>query len=96
MAFECSQCGACCRHVDTLDGFPEPFDATGRCAHLGDDNACRIYDTRPLICRVDESFSSVESIFGTREAWYAANARACEELREYEKRDGKVHLAVVD
>jgi|10_taG_2_1085330.scaffolds.fasta_scaffold02032_2 hypothetical protein len=45
--FPCNQCGACCRAAN-------PFTGRGRCPELGEDNLCKIYETRPDICRVEK------------------------------------------
>lgn len=34
--------------------FPYEFDEKGRCENLNDDLTCKIYEKRPLICRVNE------------------------------------------
>ena len=51
--FPCTQCGACCRVLDTID-CDLPYDETGRCDYLVDTaqpdgrlvSLCSIYDTR--------------------------------------------------
>jgi len=61
---KCVGCGLCCKvfnfahdpkapkHIDEFLGeltiVPIGY---GRCNHLGDDNRCKIYDTRPKMCR---------------------------------------------
>jgi uncharacterized protein len=44
----CTQCGACCVAPDIF-ALDKPLGR--RCAHLGDDHLCQIYETRPLVCR---------------------------------------------
>ena len=48
--FLCSSCGACCRNVEHL-----PLPSTnGICDNLDQKtNQCKIYDSRPKICRVE-------------------------------------------
>jgi Fe-S-cluster containining protein len=48
MAVECTRCGACCVAPD-IAALDKPLGA--RCAHLGLDLLCRVYDDRPLVCR---------------------------------------------
>lgn len=48
--FQCSSCGACCRRAGQMGLMPQRED--GACIHLSDDNKCKIYETRPDICRV--------------------------------------------
>jgi len=45
---ECLRCGACCVGPD-IAALDKPLGV--RCPHLSDENACRIYDERPRICR---------------------------------------------
>ena len=51
-AYPCTRCGACCRRVDLIPGFPEPARPDGSCSRLLPDNSCAIYETRPAICRL--------------------------------------------
>ena len=58
--FPCSGCGCCCKRVGLIPiipGFDFPYksDSTGKCEMLDDNNKCTIYETRPLICRIDSS-----------------------------------------
>lgn len=54
MTLPCNACGgSCCfghRGVLLDDGTILPF-VDGRCPHLGSDNRCTIYETRPRGCR---------------------------------------------
>lgn len=50
--FLCSSCGACCRRAGQLGLMPQRDD--GACIHLDTDNRCKIYETRPDICRVNK------------------------------------------
>ena len=45
---ECTRCGACCVAPD-IAALDKPLGV--RCPHLGDDNLCRTYESRPDICR---------------------------------------------
>lgn len=51
MEFQCSKCGACCHRAGKLGLMPQRED--GACVNLSEDNTCKIYKTRPEICRVD-------------------------------------------
>jgi Fe-S-cluster containining protein len=78
-AFQCSGCGACCRKVKVLH--PDwPTRPDGACIHLTQDNRCAIYETRPLICRVDEARPKNLSV----EHWHRMNAEACRMLQSEE------------
>ncbi|WP_086237790.1 YkgJ family cysteine cluster protein [Campylobacter porcelli] len=41
-------------------------------------NKCKIYDNRPLICRIDEMYGLFNKIW-SREKFYSINAKACNE-----------------
>lgn len=82
-AFACSGCGACCRRVAALR-LNWPVKQDGSCVHLTDDDRCAIYETRPLICRVDEARPHGMSV----EAWHKVNTEACEQLKK-EEEDGR-------
>lgn len=47
-AAECTRCGACCVAPD-IAALDKPLGL--RCPHLGPDNLCTAYDTRPQVCR---------------------------------------------
>ena len=66
MTFPCERCGACCRAV--------------KCDKLVM-NRCTIYDTRPLICRVDDiiKLSGLQDDISTL---YETQKHACRNLRE--------------
>lgn len=63
MSYPCTQCGCCCRKINTAVEnikiihpqyqFPHTWDETGRCEMLTDDNMCKVYDNRPEICNID-------------------------------------------
>lgn len=53
--FSCSQCGECCRHINLVPALAAFDTGTGVCKYLAG-NLCSIYDTRPLICRVDAMY----------------------------------------
>ena len=80
--FKCNGCGKCCQNIWALEGmedFPYKAKKDGSCEKLVD-NKCSIYETRPLICRVDDYFE--KNIKGTmsKKAWYKLNNNSCIEL----------------
>ncbi|WP_086228226.1 YkgJ family cysteine cluster protein [Campylobacter sp. P0109] len=87
MNFPCSVCGACCRHISNI---PElrSFDlGNGVCKELDPkSNKCKIYDNRPLVCRIDEMYSFFSAIW-SKEKFYSINAKACNELQILENID---------
>lgn len=78
-AFSCNGCGACCRAVKFIDpNWPTRLD--GACINLTVDNRCAIYETRPLICRVDEGRPAAIPV----EKWHQMNEEACAQLLKAE------------
>ncbi len=59
------------------------FDAgNGVCKFLDlETNRCKIYESRPLICRVDEAHKKLYSHIPLKE-FYAKNAEVCNALQE--------------
>ena len=83
----CSRCGRCCTAIPVkgllMFGLPVRSDGKDGCAHLGDDNLCTIYASRPEICRVDKIFDRLNTQTGISWDDYAEmNSRACKTLEE--------------
>ena len=62
-----------------LDEFPHNALPNGACEHLDVNNQCRIYEDRPLICRV-EALQNVLHPEMSKAAYFAATAEICKEL----------------
>lgn len=91
MTFPCTSCGACCRRINiavknfyTDDPnnplyFPYSWDENGVCENLTDDNKCKVYNNRPLLCNVEKfgEFIGVE-----KDAFFDYNIRACNALMD--------------
>ena len=80
MKFKCSQCGECCRHLDRSELYRDLDRGDGICRYLTG-NLCSIYETRPLLCRVDESYEAFFSEIYTRDEYYRLNEDACRILK---------------
>ena len=82
--FACTRCGACCRVAAAVPELAAFTRDDGSCMHLrvGSDglHSCAIYDSRPTVCRVDESCPSVMEL----DEWHRRNVDAC----------GRLHLEV--
>lgn len=79
--FQCDKCGMCCRNLDKNELYKELDRGDGVCRHLTG-NLCSIYEQRPLLCRVDESY---EKLFRGRmslEEYYELNYSACGVLKK--------------
>lgn len=97
MTFPCTQCGACCRRIHLLSSELDRGD--GACLHLVEHEdgraTCGIYDTRPVICRVDDLYEDLHRVYPavSRDDYYRANHRIC---AEWQEQDGTaIHLRIV-
>ncbi len=56
-SWQCVACGSCCKQIPVHPELVElEFDrGDGVCKHLGSDELCRVYESRPKACRVDRS-----------------------------------------
>jgi Fe-S-cluster containining protein len=85
-SFPCSGCGCCCRRINQAVShfkakskkdpmyFPYTWDENGVCENLTEDNKCKVYDKRPLICNI-ESYGNHMKV--NEQEFYQANIRAC-------------------
>ena len=80
MMFPCDKCGECCRNLQMSELYEELDRGDGVCKFL-DGNLCSIYQTRPLLCRIDESYDRFFKDSMTRDEFYRANLQVCSELK---------------
>ena len=70
--------------IEEMARFPYECDDKGRCPQLDENNLCKIYDTRPLICNVEKVhenfFSQVD-----QETFFSHNEKYCHALIEKAK-----------
>lgn len=78
--FPCDRCGECCRNLQLSALYRDLDRGDGVCRYL-DGNLCSIYQTRPLLCRIDESYDCFFKDYMTREEFYRANLQVCSELK---------------
>ncbi|PZT47883.1 hypothetical protein B6S12_06910 [Helicobacter valdiviensis] len=79
--FPCTSCGACCKNIGKVDELKE-FNNNGVCINLQNDNTCKIYHMRPLVCRVDELYEKYFSKQMSRIDFYNENIKICNSLQE--------------
>lgn len=93
MGFECSKCGLCCKCLDGVSGMEGYHAGDGVCNFLEPDtNLCLIYDSRPVMCNVDEGYDEYFSGIMTREEFYAENTAACKVLQDLNKESSELGL----
>lgn len=78
--FKCDKCGECCRHLYKSELYRELDRGDGVCKYLVQ-NLCSIYDERPLLCRVDESYDAYFKSDMTKEEYYQLNYKGCKALK---------------
>ena len=82
--FKCDVCGCCCRNLKNSELYAELDRGDGVCKYLSG-NLCSVYENRPLLCRVDESYDLLFSSLMTREEFYKLNEKGCKKLKELEE-----------
>lgn len=80
--FPCIECGLCCKYVNGIQHLEKWVDTTGKCKYLQNDNLCKIYKHRPLLCNVEESYSRIFYKSMSKKEFYLANLKVCIELNE--------------
>lgn len=83
--YNCERCGCCCRNLDKSDIYVPLNRGDGVCKYLNG-NDCSIYDNRPLLCRIDESYNRFFSKLMTKEDFYKINKEACKRLQKLEEK----------
>lgn len=79
--FKCDKCGECCRNLDKSDLYKDLDRGDGICKYLYE-NICSIYEERPLLCRVDESYELLFKNIINRSDYYKFNYESCKKLKE--------------
>jgi len=74
--FKCDKCGECCRNLDKSSVYAELHNGDGICKYLYG-NLCSIYSTRPILCRVDESYELYFKNIMTRDKYEELNHEVC-------------------
>ena len=81
--FECDKCGLCCRSLSGVELYREMDRGDGTCRYFDEvTNLCKIYESRPLLCRVDDSYNAYFSSVMTREEYEKLNYDASAELKK--------------
>lgn len=80
--FPCIECGLCCGHAKEIEHLKNWVNETGRCKYLKNDNLCKIYDKRPLLCNVEESYSKIFYKIMSKKDFYIVNLQICIELNQ--------------
>ncbi len=90
--FLCSGCGACCFMAVDKGLMPDRGD--GGCINLDDDMSCKIYETRPWFCRVDELFTRMKKHKPhlDQKKWNIWNTKQCHKMIDDKGFDSKYKI----
>lgn len=83
MMFVCDQCGECCRHIHLSPIYSQLDRGDGICKYLCG-NLCSIYETRPLLCRIDASYDAFFKDKMSKAEYYRLNYEICEKMKKNE------------
>ena len=81
--FICDKCGSCCRNLDKSALYSTLNRGDGVCKFLLG-NSCSIYNNRPLLCRVDESYDIFFNEIMSYEDYCLLNKQECNKLQNME------------
>ncbi len=91
MSFPCTSCGSCCKRISKVVSFlnvsdkndpmyfPHSWDKNGVCEHLDQNNKCKIYYKRPLICNIDRVCKHLNL---NLKEFYDLNISACNKMMD--------------
>lgn len=80
MSYSCDKCGNCCRSLRFSDVYKDLDNGQGVCKYLCG-NLCSIYEYRPLICRIDESYEIFFKNQMSKDEYYRLNYECCKYLK---------------
>lgn len=96
--FGCTGCGLCCRYVgkaienaslmpepyaSELKNFPYKAKKDGSCEMLNEDNKCSVYESRPLLCNIQEMFEKYKGqgpMPNDKKEYYLQEAKSCNSM----------------
>jgi Fe-S-cluster containining protein len=85
-------------YVQDVAAFPFPYDQTGRCSQLTDDNKCKVYKDRPLICNIKQVWVKHHQADGiiSLDNYYLSAAMLCNEMMKEENVDENFFIQLPD
>lgn len=80
--FPCDSCGICCQNVHLSEETSHLDRGDGTCVNFSDSTRlCNIYESRPLICRVEDYYNEHLSHSYEWDAFIEINISICEKLK---------------
>lgn len=84
--FLCTKCGLCCKNLDKSPIYSYLNRGDGTCVNFDSaSHLCKIYEDRPLICRVDAYYERNLSASMSRDEYITANIQNCRDVQAKEK-----------
>lgn len=81
--FKCDCCGLCCCNLDKSSIYQDLDRGDGICKYFDENTRlCKVYENRPLKCRVDEMYEFFFMEEMPLEEFYELNYEACEKLKK--------------
>ena len=81
MGFPCTQCGQCCKNIGKVEALEQFHFGDGQCIYYKEGVGCKIYSTRPNVCRIDEGYELFFADLISHKEFYKKNAEICNELQ---------------
>lgn len=79
--FPCTACGKCCRNVHLSEQTAYLSRGDGVCQYFDEQtNLCTIYESRPLVCRVEDYYKTYLSHIYTWDEFVKMNVEICNKL----------------
>ncbi|WP_240996189.1 YkgJ family cysteine cluster protein [Pseudomonas viridiflava] len=83
--FPCTKCGLCCKNLDKSSIYSGLDRGDGTCVNFDSaSNLCKIYEDRPLICKIDAYYERYLSASMTRNEYIAVNIQSCKDVQTAE------------
>lgn len=84
--FPCDACGLCCRQVGNSEQTTHLDRGDGVCQHFDDETyLCKIYESRPLVCRVEDYYKRYLAQTYQWETFVEMNVEICQRLKKQKK-----------
>lgn len=81
--FKCDMCGLCCQKVGTSPIYKNLDRGDGICRYYEEvTHRCSVYAQRPLICNVEDFYSTYLVGKLTKEEFYIQNYAMCNRLKQ--------------
>lgn len=78
MKFFCDRCGLCCRNIKNIVELQNFNRGDGICKYFDETtNLCKIYEKRPIVCRVDEFYEKYLKNQMDKKEYYKKNYEVC-------------------